>query len=624
MDDTATTTTDSGAAPTPSFDPHAFLKNVSVSPGVYRMMNAQGEVIYVGKARNLKKRLSSYFTKSDQTPKTQLMVAQIRQIEVTVTHTENEALILENNLIKSFKPQYNILLRDDKGYPYIYLSAHSDFPRLSYYRGARKEKGRFFGPFPSAYAARESLNLMQKLFPVRQCEDTVFKNRTRPCLQYQIKRCTAPCVNLITPEDYAQDVRHAVMFLEGKNTQVINELATRMEAAAEKLEFEQAARWRDQITALRKVQERQYVTGDEHNNLDVVAVDVRNGVACVQVFYIRNGHNLGNKAFFPKHTQEHELGDILSAFIQQYYLGKMGVYAIPQEILTSDEPADEDWLAQALSEQAERKVSISHKVRGDRARWVDMARVNAQTALTAFLADKTHILSRFEALQDALQLENLPQRIECFDISHTQGQETVASCVVFDQNGALKSDYRRFNIQDITPGDDYAAMYQALSRRFKRLQEGEGKSPDIVLIDGGKGQLAQAEQVLNELQVQDVLLIGVAKGVERKPGLETLWLSGHAQPFILPSDSPALHLIQQVRDEAHRFAISGHRLRRGKKHQVSPLEEIDGLGPKRRQELLRQFGGLQGVARAGVEDLAKIKGISKDLAQRIYDVFHSD
>ncbi|HEX9802371.1 MAG TPA: excinuclease ABC subunit UvrC [Gammaproteobacteria bacterium] len=604
-----------------SFDYKAFLKTLTTRPGVYRMLDAEGTVIYVGKAKNLKRRVSSYFSRHDSSPKTRSMVSQIRNIEIAVTNTENEALLLENNLIKALRPRYNILLRDDKSYPYIYLS-DDEFPRLSLHRGRRSKKGRYFGPYPSAAAVRESLNLLQKLFPVRQCEESFYRNRQRPCLQYQIKRCSGPCVELIDRESYREDVRHAVMFLEGKDNAIIDELVRKMEAASAALDFERAARYRDQIANLRRVQEKQFVMGGG-GDLDVIAVALKDGVGCVQVFFIRNGRNLGNKSYFPQHTAEADSAEILAAFISQYYLGG-SEHPIPGEILISEHLPEQALLEQVLSEQAERKVSLSDRLRGDRARWLQLARTNAEQALSSHLATRQNIINRFEALREALGLDEQPQRIECFDISHTMGEATVASCVVFDSNGAVKSDYRRFNIEGITPGDDYAAMEQALTRRFKRLKEGEGKYPDILLIDGGKGQLRQAEKVLEELQVIGVILIGVAKGPTRKPGLEQLILSGHSTPIILPPDSPALHLIQQVRDEAHRFAITGHRQRRAKARRTSSLEGIPGLGPKRRQQLLRQFGGLQEVARAGVEDLMVIKGISRKLAQSIYDAFHAD
>lgn len=608
----------------PAFDSKAFLKTLTARPGVYRMYDAAGEILYVGKARNLKKRVASYFTRGDHGVKTQTMVAQIRRIEVTVTHTEGEALLLENNLIKALQPRYNILLRDDKGYPYIHLSDDT-FPRLSFYRGKRGGRGRYFGPYPSSNAVRESLNLLQKLFPVRQCDDTFFSHRTRACLQYQIKRCSGPCVGLVTVEQYREHVRHAVMFLEGRNNEVIDELVRRMEAAAAALDFESAAIYRDQIANLRRVQERQYVSGHAGTDCDVIAVATAAGAACVQVFFIRGGHNLGNKTFYPRNAAGAEPGELLGAFLSQHYLGDaQGERPIPPEILLGQPLEEAAALAEVLSQQAGRRVLLSSRLRGERARWVEMARHNAEHALAAHLASKTHLLSRFEALQEALRLEAMPQRIECFDISHTMGERTVASCVVFDWEGPVKSDYRRYNIEDITPGDDYAAMHQALTRRFRRLQEGEGKAPDILLIDGGAGQVRQAHDVLEELAVSGVLVVGVAKGPTRKAGLEQLVLSGGEAPTILPPESPALHLIQQVRDEAHRFAITGHRQRRAKARRTSSLEDIPGLGPKRRQQLLRQFGGLQEVARAGVEDLAQVHGISRQLAQRIYDALHPE
>lgn len=611
------------------FDAKGFLKTLTGRPGVYRMQDAKGEVLYVGKARNLKKRVTSYFRSSGDS-KTQAMVAQIRAIEVTVTHTETEALILENTLIKELQPRYNVLLRDDKSYPFIYLSSADDFPRLSLHRGAKRAKGRYFGPYPSASAARESLHLLQKVFPVRQCEDVFFKNRSRPCLQYQIKRCTAPCVGLVDKETYQQDVQHAVMFLEGKSHQLTDDLAARMESAAAQLDFERAAHYRDQIAMLRRVQEHQYVSG-ERGDLDVIACAVRNGVACVQVFYVRAGRNLGNKSFFPRVPAGAGAAEVLSAFISQYYLADpardgepANVKEIPSEILINLPLDEQGLLQQGLAAQAGHKVTITHAVRGERARWVQMAVANAGHALAFELSNKGTIRQRLEELKAALDLDATPQRLECFDISHTMGEATVASCVVFDGNGPLKSDYRRFNIQDITPGDDYAALRQALSRRYTRLQQGEGKIPDVLLIDGGKGQVAQAEQVLEELQVTGVTLAGVAKGPGRRAGLESLFLSATGAPVILPENSPALHLIQQIRDEAHRFAITGHRQRRAKARTTSTLEGIPGMGPRRRQMLLSHFGGLHEVARAGVEDLTQVQGISREIAQRIYDSFHSD
>lgn len=604
------------------FDIPAFLKHLTTRPGVYRMLDADGTILYVGKARNLKRRVSSYFQRQDTSPKTRSLVTQIRAIEVTVTNTEGEALLLENNLIKKHRPRYNVLLRDDKSYPYIYLSGDR-FPRLGFHRGARRGNGRYFGPYPSASAVRESLALLQKLFPVRQCEDSYFANRTRPCLQYQIKRCTAPCVDLVSEADYAGDVRHSVMFLEGKSGDVIDELVRRMEQASEALEFELAARYRDQIANLRRVQERQYVSG-EKGDLDVIAVHSGHGGSCIQVFFVRGGRNLGNRTYFPQQSTDAEPGEILGAFIAQYYLRTRGDRTIPPELLVNVEPEDREVLEEVLGERSGRKVSISHRLRGERARWVELAERNAEHGLASHLASRSSQMRRFEALQQALGLDTLPKRIECFDISHTMGEATVASCVVFDPTGAVKTDYRRFNIEGIQPGDDYAAMHQALERRFRRLKAEEAVLPDVLLIDGGKGQVAQAEAVLQALDIRGVHVVGVAKGPSRKPGLEQLIISGQNSGATLPPDSPALHLIQQVRDEAHRFAITGHRQRRAKARRTSPLEGIEGLGPKRRQLLLRQFGGLQELGRAGVEDLCSVRGVSRQLAQRIYDALHPD
>ncbi len=600
------------------FDRDTFLRTLPTRPGVYRMLDSGGEVLYVGKARNLKNRVSSYFGASSTSPKTARLVEQIHRVEITVTRTEDEALLLENNLIKTLRPRYNILLRDDKSYPYIHLSSEHDFPRLSFYRGSRREPGRYFGPYPGAGAVRSALNQLQRLFKIRQCEDSFFRSRSRPCLQYQIKRCTAPCVGYIDPASYADDVRHAVMFLEGRNQEVIKELGARMDQAAERLDYEQAAYYRDQIVRLRRVLEQQYVSGDG-GDIDIIAVATRSGVGCVEVFYIRGGNNLGNKTFFPRHTADADTVEILGAFLPQYYIGRDP----PAEIIVSEQPEDLDLIREVLEQAAGRRVAIHSRVRGDRARWLQMALDNADHALQAHLSSHSRMSDRFTALQDALGLDALPQRLECFDISHTGGEATVASCVVFDQNGPLRSDYRRFNISDITPGDDYAAMRQAVTRRYLRLKKGEAKLPDILFIDGGKGQLAQADAVLKELQVSGVFLVGVAKGPERKPGLETLFISGGAPEGVnLAADSPALQLIQQIRDEAHRFAITGHRGRRAKARNRSALEDIEGIGPVRRRTLLRQFGGLQGIARAGVEELARTPGISIELAQRIYDIFH--
>jgi len=607
----------SGQATNKIFDAEGFLKSLTQLPGVYRMLSNDDEILYVGKAKNLKKRVSSYFRRTGLTGKTRALMNQVVSVEVTVTHTEAEALILESNLIKEHLPRYNILLRDDKSYPYVYLSSEDEYPRLAFHRGARKIPGKYFGPYPNAYAVRDSLNLIQKVFKIRQCEDSFFNNRSRPCLQYQIKRCSAPCVNLITPQEYQRDVRHAMQFLEGRSTEIADELITLMEKAAVDQDYEQAAIFRDQIRSLKKVQEHQYVEG-ERGNLDVVACHSQGGSACIQVFFIRQGRNLGNKDFFPKIPQQTSCEEILASFIPQYYLEK----SIPEEILVSHKLKETNLLESVLTQTSGHSCRIRSNVRSARKRWLEMAVHNAQNSLEARLASRQGVLKRLEALQEALDLEQIPMRMECFDISHTSGEATVASCVVFDSNGPLKSDYRRFNIEGVTGGDDYAAMTQALTRRYTRLKKGEGKLPDLLVIDGGKGQIHQAEDVLKELQIEGVTLVGIAKGPGRKAGLETLFLSSKATPIILPENSGALHVLQQIRDEAHRFAITGHRQRRAKMRKTSVLEAIPGLGPKRRQSLLKQFGGLQEITKAGVEDLATVNGISRDLAQKIYDACH--
>ncbi len=601
-------------------DAKALVQNLSASPGVYRMLDEQGKVLYVGKARNLRKRVASYFRATGLSGRIQHMLRSVASIDVTVTNTENEALLLENNLIKSLLPRYNILLRDDKSYPYIFLSAH-DFPRLGFHRGAKREAGRYFGPFPSASSVRASLGLLQKVFPVRQCEDSFFRNRSRPCLQYQIKRCTAPCVGLVDQQAYADDVRHASLFLDGKSQMVIDEMASQMEQAAARQDYEDAARYRDRIAALRMVQERQYVSGDG-GDADVLALAQEQGGACVSVTFIRNGHNLGNKNFFPRLGGDAGSEDILAAFLPQYYLGK----PVPAAIYLSHGVPDRPLLEDVFTQQAGHKVKLVTQTRGLPRRWIKLAAMNARDALRRHLSDQANVRSRFESLQEALGLEAVPERIECFDISHTQGEATVASCVVFGPEGPVKSAYRRYNIEGIQPGDDYAAMTQVLTRRYRKAleqdQDGGVPLPDLVLIDGGKGQLRAAEAVMQELSLEGVRLVGVAKGVGRRPGQEQLFLSGQSAATILPPDSSALHLIQQVRDEAHRFAITGHRQRRGKARLTSSLEEIPGIGDKRRQALLRQLGGLQQVMRAGVEELTRVPGISPQLAQRIYDTYH--
>lgn len=601
----------------PAFDGKAFVRTLSTSPGVYRYFDADDELLYVGKAGNLKKRVGSYFLKPRMEPRIAAMVSQIARAEITVTRTEGEALLLESQLIKSLKPRYNILLRDDKSYPYIYLSGGEDYPRLAFHRGARNLPGRFFGPYPSTYAVRESLNLMQKLFKVRQCEDSYFRNRSRPCLQHQIGRCTAPCVGLIGVDDYGVDVRHAQMFLEGRSSAVIDELAGSMEQAAAALNFERAATLRDQVAALRRLQAQHHVQGASAD-MDVIACRIESGLACVSVLFFRDGISLGTRDFFPRLPLDAEPADVLAQFIAQYYLER----PVPRELVVGEALEDEAILAELLAQQSGHAVEIKTRVRGERAQFLQMAERNAQASLTQRLASRQTLGARFDDLQKVLGLDELPKRIECFDISHTRGELTVASCVVFGPEGPDKSHYRRFNISGITPGDDYAAMHQALTRRFRKVAEGEGAKPDVLLIDGGAGQVAQALDVLRELGVTGIEVVGVAKGPGRRAGEETLVLADSGREIHPGSSSPALHLVAAVRDEAHRFAISGHRKRREKARERSVLEDVPGIGARRRAALLKAFGGLAGVEAAGVEELMQIKGIDRGLAERIYAAMH--
>ena len=605
------------------FDYKSSLERMTHHPGVYRMLDADGTLIYVGKARDLKKRVASYFGKKPDSPKTRALVKQIQAIDVTVTRTEAEALLLESNLIKQHKPRYNVVLRDDKSYPYLYLSSDDQYPRLSFYRGAKSGKGQYFGPYPSAKSARRTLNLTQKLFRIRQCDDTFFNNRSRPCLQYQIKRCTAPCVGLVDDEIYREDVKHSVMFLEGRNEEVIEELTGPMQKAADAQDYERAAQYRDQIVSLRKIQENQYISAPR-GEVDIVGCYMENGFACVQVFFIRGGLNLGNKAYFPGHTGDLSEEQVLNAFLAQYYLAETRHRRAPGEILLSHRVADADTLMTLLSERRGKNVKIKHTHRSERRKWVEMALNNAEIALKTRLSSKDKYISRFEDVQGVLGLSEPVERIECFDVSHVSGEATVASCVVFNHEGAVKADYRRFNIKDVTAGDDYAAISQAFQRRYSRIKKEEGKLPDLILIDGGKGQVSSVRAVVEELQLDEMVLLGVAKGSTRKPGMERLVFSDGKGETSLPANSPVLHLIQEIRDEAHRFAITGHRRQRNSKRTRSVLEEVEGIGAKRRRELIRFFGGLQGVSRAGVEELARAPGISDNLAKKIYASFHGD
>jgi excinuclease ABC subunit C len=602
------------------FDSKTFLSNLTRQPGVYQMYDGAGKILYVGKAKNLKNRLSSYFRQSGLGVKTQALVSKIVDVQVTVTQSEVEALLLEQNLIKSQRPPYNILLRDDKSYPYIFLSAHEDFPRITLHRGTKRRKGEYFGPFPSVGAVRDSLNFLQKTFRVRQCEDSVFRNRSRPCLQYQISRCTGPCVGHIKPGEYEQDVRHTRMFLQGKDKEITSELADQMETAAVSQHYEKAAMLRDQITALRSVQNTQVVEVGTENS-DVIALARKGDSICIHILYIRQGRILGSKSYFHQAKLSQSDSECLTEFVPQFYLASKQ-REIPDAIILSHQTPVKDLLEKALSAKRQKSVKLQAAVRSRRQKWLLLALRAARENLNVHTASLDSLLKRFEALQDALHFDEMPKRIECFDISHSSGESTVASCVVYDLNGPIKSDYRRFNIQGINAGDDYGAMEQAIMRRYTRLQEGEGVLPDVLLIDGGKGQLNKARAVMVELGVNNVRLVGVAKGTTRKAGFETLFVDDLGTAKQLSADSLALHLIQVIRDEAHRFAITGHKQRRDKKRKVSVLEDIAGIGSKRRRQLLRHFGGLQEIQNASVEELSQVVGISKKIAEEIYGSLH--
>lgn len=598
------------------FDAKKFLKSVPHQPGVYRMLNAAEQVIYVGKAKDLRARLSSYFRANVDSVKTRSLVNQIAQVEFTLTHSETEALILENNLIKQYMPRYNVLLRDDKSYPYILISSHKH-PRISSHRGPRKMAGQYFGPYPNAGAVWQSLKTLQKIFPIRQCEDGFYRARTRPCLQYQLKLCSAPCVGKISDDDYQQQVRLASLFLQGKDQQVIDNLVQDMTLASDNLQFEQAAQLRDKIIALRKVQEQQSVSG-EHDELDVIGFAYSHGVAAIHVLFIRDKKVLGSKTYFPKLPSEATDIDILNAFLLQFYLDGYGTQQMPKEIVLAQSLPDADVVAAAISEIAGRKVRITHAKRGEKAQYLSLAEKNARQACDTRQSLAQKMALRYQELQQLLQLPSPIERMECFDISHTMGQATIASCVVFDGQGPHKAEYRRYNVNGITAGDDYAAMRFALDKRYSKLQD-ETKIPDVIFIDGGQGQLNIAiEQFSPWPFAKTPLLVGVAKGTSRKPGLETLLLAQSGRSINLASDAPALHLIQQIRDEAHRFAITGHRNKRGKALVKSPLEQVKGIGEKRRQALLQYLGGLQGVMRASVTELSSVPGISKAQAEKIY------
>ncbi len=583
------------------------------------MYDSQNQVIYVGKAKNLKKRVSSYFRSNLPESKTRALVRNIAHMEVTLTNTETEALLLENNLIKQYQPRYNILLRDDKSYPYILLTDHTH-PRLAFHRGARKQKGDYFGPYPSAGAVSESLRLMQKLFPVRQCEDAYYRARSRPCLQYQLKRCSAPCVGKVSDEEYQEQVAYVRLFLSGRSSEIIEKLVAKMEQASLSLAFEAAANYRDQIALLRKMQEQQSVSGDIAE-MDVVGYVKKNGLNAVHVLTVRDHKVLGSKTYFPKVPKDSEPDEVLMSFLSQYYLGNGVSSRVAKEIIVPFEADEFGVLSQGLSQLAEKKVVIRHAKRGERAQYLRLAEKNASSAIEVKQSAQDSINNRYAALKQALNLDDI-NRMECFDISHTMGENTVASCVVFDGQGPNKKEYRRYNVTGITGGDDYAAMRFALNKRYNKVVD-EEKVPDVIFIDGGKGQLSQAEEYFSDWHLEKLpLLVGVAKGTSRKPGLETLLIDGGRKTINLEASSSALHLIQHIRDESHRFAISGHRNKRQKQRTQSVLEEIQGVGYKRRQALLKFLGGMQGVQSANAQQLEKVPGISRELAQKIFDHLH--
>ena len=601
------------------FDAKELLATLTELPGVYRMIDAEGTVLYVGKAKNLKKRVASYFRDNHPSPRIALMVNQVARVETTITRSEGEALLLENNLIKSLAPRYNILFRDDKSYPYIVMTRDA-FPRLGFYRGNTDRKSDYFGPFPSSSAVRESINLLQKMFRLRTCEESVFNNRSRPCLLYQIKRCSGPCVDLISADNYALDVQMASLFLQGKQQEVIGRLSKAMDQAAAQLQFELAAMYRDQIQSLRQVQDKQYVESNKGEDVDIVVVVEEGSIVCVNLAMVRGGRHLGDKPQFPSNAAGSSSREVLSAFLTQHYL----VHPIPARIYLNQSVLDSE-IVHEVAQLAAREVPVLEARQTRQKVWVDMAEQNARLAILARRSTLLRQEFRLEALQELLALESEEGkeiRIECFDISHTQGESAVASCVVYQGSGKRKSEYRRFNINDIQPGDDYAAIRQAVLRRYEKVANGDSIAPELILIDGGKGQVKAAMSALEELGLSHLPMLGVAKGEARKPGLEILIFPDGREPVQLAAEHPALHLIQEIRDEAHRFAITGHRAKRSKTRQTSQLDEIAGIGPKRRKALISHFGGLQGIRDAGIDQLSAVPGISRELATTIYAALH--
>jgi len=609
------------------FNSKKFLGSLTSRPGVYCMKNTSDKIIYVGKAKNLKKRVSSYFNNIDAQPiKNQVMAKQICNINITVTQTENEALVLENRIIKKYKPKYNIIFRDDKSYPYIFLSTNHDYPRFLYHRGSLKGEGKYFGPFPSAGAVKKTLNIIQKLFLIRSCEDSVFSNRSRPCLQHQIKRCSAPCVNYISKNDYENDIKNARLFIEGKKEKIIKELSEPMQSAADKLDFEKAAKLRDQIRSIREIQEKQFI-GGENDNFDIVVCVKNNNCTLIHLSFIRSGLNLGSRKYYPHNTEEQTESALIEAFLGHFYVTNIDNVSkknIPLEILVSNNIENRPLLENVLYEKLQRKIKIKYKVRGEKSKWLMLAKENAKLDLKKKLAIDENLKERYVTLQKLLNFKQRIENMECFDVSHTQGDSTIASCVVFGQNGPIKDKYRKFNIENIKKGDDYAAMSQVIRRRYTRVVKENSILPDLILIDGGKGQVSAAKKELNELQLSYIPVLGVAKGVSRKPGEENLILTDNHNGIFCDSTSPALHLIQHIRDEAHRFAVTAHRQKRKKKSVYSFLEEIEGIGSKRKQILIKHFGGLQGVSKAGINELSKVNGINKNLAKKIYETIHDD